>query len=483
MRLTSILKDIRYLLLGLLPLFFSAGILFLNDPLVWPDEAIYVDMAKNWLTTGVLKTSLFGDAVYGLQTIAAWYPPLYFYVLGFWIKLFGVSIESVRLLSLLVAANSLIAIYFLAKKLFSSRNLALLTVLLVSSDYFFSRSSRIARMDMFNFLLLSLSYGALFFQNSISLKRLLVAGILSGLALISHPLGLIGPAVIAGWLVIISPKIAEKMKRLAVFLLPVIFIAGGWLFSLRNYWDILLKQWILQIDRKNQSITYIFNLWQGQDFGWRVLFILYILALLFLATTLLIKKSKSGLFIFLGFIISSAMLIYGKEMFYPLYFQPFVSLMLVSLYFWVKHNQPKLLLYPGLLIGLVFFLNCHFFIQTVNIYTANNQNYYQYGDAIKNQLPGKATVYLSALPDPYFVLQEKPGLTLLEFPTMFTTDDQYYGLLDKADYLVYNQVFDTRLELYLQKNQLSFQPLNKAGNYDIMLSKLKPKDKRQWPGK
>ena len=218
MRLNSWFKDLLYLGLGLLPLFFAAGILFLNDPLVWSDEAIYVDIAKNWLQTGTLKTSLFDEAVYGLQTIATWYPPLYFYVLGFWIKLFGHSIDSVRALSLLCASGALVALFFLAKNWFKSRSLALLTILLISTDYFFSRSSRIARMDMFNFWLLSLSYWLLFFKNSISLKKLFVAGIFSGLAFISHPLGLIGPVLIVVWLLFTNHQTTEKIRQVVIFL-------------------------------------------------------------------------------------------------------------------------------------------------------------------------------------------------------------------------------------------------------------------------
>ena len=174
MRLNSCFKDLLYLGFGLLPLFFTAGILFLTDPLVWSDEAIYVDIAKNWLQTGVLKTSMFGDAVYGLQTIAAWYPPLYFYVLGFWLKFFGTSIESVRVLSLFCATGALVSLFFLAKNLFKNRSLALLTVLLISTDYFFGRSSRIARMDMFTFLLLSLSYWFYFFKSRAEKKHLFI---------------------------------------------------------------------------------------------------------------------------------------------------------------------------------------------------------------------------------------------------------------------------------------------------------------------
>lgn len=483
MRLTSFFKDLKYLLLGLLPLFFAAGILFLSDPLVWSDEAIYMDIAKNWLQTRMLKTDLFHNAVYGLEEIAAWYPPLYFYVLGTWIKWFGSSIESVRYLSLFFATSSLITVYFLAKKLFSSRNLALLTTLLISCDYFFSRSSRIARMDMFNFMLLSFSYWLLFWQKPLSLKKLFLAGIFSGLALISHPLGLIGPVIIIGWLWFSANNITDKVKQIMGFITPGLVFTCIWLLSLLDHWQILLKQWDLQIDRKSASISYVVGLWQGKDFGWQLLFLLYFLLFVLTIFLYLSKKSKANLFIIFGLVVSTVMLIYGKEMFYPLYFQPFISLMLVSLYLWIKQNQPKILLYPTLLIGLVFFLNIRFFMQTVEAYTGKNQNYYQYGQTIKNYLPQKATVYLSALPDPYFMLQENPELTFLEFPTMYTTNQQYYALLDKADYVVYNQIFDQRFLPYLELNEQFSQKLKNAGNYDIMLLKLKPKNKRQWPKK
>ncbi len=477
---TNRFKNLSYFLLGLLPLLFCAGILFLNDPLVWPDEAIYVDIAKNWLQTGVLKTNLFNNAVYGLKTIAAWYPPLYFYVLGFWIKLFGSGIVGVRFLSLIIAVFTLFLTYFLAKRLLNSSKLALTVMLLVSFDYFFNRSARIARMDMFNLLFLLISFCLVFFKQPASFRQLFFTGIFSGLAVLSHPLGLISAVVITGWLMLNDLKV--KLKKIVVFLLPTFLLPGIWLWSLKPYWQIFWQQWGLQIDRKNHFATYLYTLWQGQDLSWRLLLGLYLLIFILLAGAVFYKKNNTNLFILLGLSVSSVMLLYGKEMFYPLYLQPFIGLGTVYLFALFTQNNHELKPFAQLVIGLIFFLHIHFFLQTYNLNYDNNFNYHLFGQTIKQNLPNKGTLYLSALPDPYFALQENPEFIFLEFPTMYTTDKQYYSLLDKADYVIYNQLFDSRLPAYLKINQDSSQTL-KAGNYDIILAKLKPITKRQWPKK
>jgi len=482
-RIWSELKnDLPYLLFGLLPLFFLASILFLQDPLVWSDEAIYVDIAKGLLQTGRLASELFGNAVYGLKTVAAWYPPLYFYVLALWIKVFGSSIESVRSLSLVLASLALVACFGIAKALFKKRSLALVTLWLISTDYFFGRSSRLARMDIFNFCLLSYSYWFYLKSNGKN-WRLLGSGMFSGLALLAHPLGLIGIVLITLHIVFSTKDWKLGIQKLAVFAFPILLAGVFWALSLGGYWQIFYEQWRLQVARKNQSISYTLELWQNGLIYWKWLFATFALGLLYAGLRFLFKKEQRDLFLFLGLLISGVMLLTGKEMFYPLYYQPFASLIVVSLTLETAKQRPwvEYIFWTG--VALVLLVNVKLFLVTYETYGGKEQNYASYGAQISSALPKKATVYLSALPDPYFVLQNKPGLTFREFPTMFTTDKQYYELLDSADYVVHNNVFDPRLTRYLQLNELRQKSLTQAAYYDIMVTKLKPQKERQWPKK
>jgi len=88
---------VRYLLyvLSAVPFVFFTVRLLLWGPPVWPDEAIYTDVALTLNKTGHLATTIFGTAIPGAQEHFYFYPPLYFFILAQWMKVFGSSIESV----------------------------------------------------------------------------------------------------------------------------------------------------------------------------------------------------------------------------------------------------------------------------------------------------------------------------------------------------------------------------------------------------
>ena len=483
MHLNNRWRDWQYLLLGLLPFLFVAGILFLSDPLVHSDEALFVDEAKRWLEYGQLNTTLLGDAVFGLDKIAVWYPPLYFWILGGWVKLFRPEIEAVRYLSLLVATFAIITTYFLGKSIFTSRRLALLATLLVATDYFFGRSGRIGRMDILCFTFMSVGYFIIFQKKNLSLTRLFLAGVFMGMALFSHPIGLIGIITIVAMLFFYTKGWLIRISKIIVFGLPSVLPFTLWLVSLLPNWEIFIRQWGLQISRKSQLTTYVFSLWQSGQWFWPILFSVYAISFVLAIYFFMKEKSKIGFFLVFGFFVSTIMLLYGKEMYYPLYFQPFAALMLVWIYSKIRTYSPKLTVVSSGLVGIVFLVNFQLFSLTNQIYTGRNQNYYAYGQAIMNNLPKKGRIYLSALPDPYFVLQHQKELEFYEFPPLYTTDSQYYTMLDESDYVVYNQLFDPRLELYLKLNKKSIVVPKQSGNYDITLYRLKPKTQRHWPEK
>ena len=107
-------------ILAISPWIISTKILFLKDPPVWPDEAIFTETALNIIDHGVMRTDLFGGAVPGLSTRALWYPPLYFYILAGWIKIFGAGIEAIRALSVAIAFLSLVFVFVIFKRLTNS---------------------------------------------------------------------------------------------------------------------------------------------------------------------------------------------------------------------------------------------------------------------------------------------------------------------------------------------------------------------------
>jgi len=506
-----------FIFLSSLPLFFAASLLFLKDPLVWPDEAIYLDTARTLSQTGRLATNIFGGAIPGLEQHAHWYPPSYFHLLAFWTNIFGQGIESIRFLSLLLSFFSLIIFFFIVKILFADERLALLGTVILASDFSFSRASRVARMDMFSFFLITLSLLLFFIAEKQKLSRkknlfYLFTGIVCGLAVATHPLGFIAPTTIITYLLtkilyqIVCGRIqiGEALPKLTLrafwfmgkqttlslilIIIPVFVALSFWFLSMKDSFDLFLTQYHLQFLRKAPQSPFIFEMWRSNHW-WKLIFSLYGLTALILffqlfvpnsnLDTALVPPPKSGAgIIFLGIIISTAAILWGKEMWYPLYFQPFIVLGLMAVFSSTKNRLNKIF-FTSIILILVF-ANINLFLTLVKQLGADSYDYHQFSKAISDKLSQKAMIFLATIPDPYFdlKLQKNKSFQLYEFPTVPISDQAYQKLLDSVDYLILNMMPDKRVENYMKKYTDKKIEIGQSGQFSAIIFQLVPKNKR-----
>lgn len=106
----------------------------LNQSL-WLDEATSVLVARNFTIREILTKFSPGD----------FHPPLYYLLLKFWVSIFGASEVGARSLSVAAGVISIIFIYLIGKKLFSSK-VGLISALLLSSAPLHIYYSQEARM-------------------------------------------------------------------------------------------------------------------------------------------------------------------------------------------------------------------------------------------------------------------------------------------------------------------------------------------------
>lgn len=144
----------KYLFFVMMLLIFiglSLRLVFIDNPL-WYDEAHSVLIAKMGFPFEINKYLLDTD----LQ-----HTPFYFYILHFWIKLFGENDIILKILSLIFALFSIPAIYSLARK-FLDRNIALIAPLLLAFNTFHIIYSTEVRMYSLVMLLSILSVNYLY---------------------------------------------------------------------------------------------------------------------------------------------------------------------------------------------------------------------------------------------------------------------------------------------------------------------------------
>jgi len=113
---------------------------------------------------------------------------------------FGFHLWSVRLLSVILGLATLILLHRLSRALGATERAAALLVLLLGTDYFFLGVTRLGRMEaLLGFLLTAFLLCLDRARKSQSRNLFLLAGALSGLSLLTHPLGVVTILALLVW--------------------------------------------------------------------------------------------------------------------------------------------------------------------------------------------------------------------------------------------------------------------------------------------
>ena len=205
------------LILGLI-LLLTALIRFWNlgtpDKLVF-DEVYYVDGAKDYLTNGVETTK--GAAEFVVH------PPVGKWLIALGIQILGDSPAGWRLSAAIFGTFSILLIYFVALRLFSSQFLALVSAGLMSIDGLHLVMSRTALLDIFLMFFLLAAFLALLHE------RHIVAALLLGLALGTKWSAIYFIAAILIYLLVINRR--RVLLYLPIIPITYLFTWSGWLIS------------------------------------------------------------------------------------------------------------------------------------------------------------------------------------------------------------------------------------------------------------
>ncbi len=243
----------------------------MNHPPVWPDEALFAGPAQSAIAGEGTGTNLMQGAAPGIESTTHWVPPFYFLVLAGWFQLLGVSIESMRLLSVAIACFGFATLFWVGCRLALPWPLRCVLVMLVALDPTWIRASTLGRMDLLSLTLalasLALATGdcetkprELTAASGVCPRRRietasLASGLLASLALLTHPIGV--AAIVASFVASAqgilrrdgangtrpAARLCHWLIGLAIPLLPWLVWAGTTL-------DLFIAQWQLQLVRK-----------------------------------------------------------------------------------------------------------------------------------------------------------------------------------------------------------------------------------------
>lgn len=492
-------RNFFLLLVATLPFWLNFAIFFLKDPPVFPDEVIFSSLAKNLIENGTTKTNLLGGILPEVdQSWLNYRLSLYFHLLGRWGEIFGDSIESIRSLSLLAGFFSLTTFFFICRLIFHQNRLAFEGTFLLSINVIFGRASRLARMEIFTllFLLVSLFFLLLAFKQPKKIF-LISAAFSASLSSMTHPIGLISLLILV--LAILASSgfhfSQTKISKLILVAETIFLTYLSWIvLNGENLWSLLSTYQTHLQDKITPKITFAWLLFSN-DLSWRFLFLVY-LAIAFSFFLFFVRtKGKKYFLIMISLIISVGAAILAKESSYLIYFQPFVILallVLVEKYFqsdfsiWKKVPLLLTILFIISHLNIQFFHNDNLGInnnwQKSSWASLKNDDYQKFSNLLAAKLPQdkKATVFISAVPDPYFGLKNQSNLIFYETvdPSVLIPDSAYKQLLDLVDYLIITWSPHLYLTSYINQNTESFRKISQDNGYQATLIKLKPKDKR-----
>lgn len=476
-------------------LLFAAALtadLFLKVPSVWPDEAIYADIAGNFIREGRLGTDLWQFTIPGVENHAFWYPPVFFSLLSGWFKLWGISIFSQRLFSLFAGLAVVALIYLLLKAAagqpkFSWPILTVPTLLFFDPTFF--KASHISRPEIFVLLFtLASLWFCLKAENSPKNGKvyLVLSIFLACLAFLTHLIGVFAIGSLFVYLFLIRRK--DIFKIFPIFLITFFAPIAVWLMKVWPNLEILKAQVALAAAGKQMEELYLWTILSGHSQENALLYFLYIVisAVYFvfaaISADLKYKLIASALF------FAWAAAIYGRMGWYLVLAVPFIYLSagILLIESWRKYRFKKATPLLAVLFSLLLlFILQSYFGDNQKIYGVN-YSYEKFTAEILNEVPDNKTVLLSSIPDPYFAFKASRHNRLFEFPVLPTSPDNYLKVLSQTDYIIFtgnyfSPIFGDLLPRYIELNKQRIVSVGSKEQYRALIIELKPYQERIMP--
>lgn len=162
----------------------ASGISLTRIP--WVDEGWFVGPAVNLALKGYMGSSVLEINDKGLEwkpwssqnmdRYTYWHPPLYFLAQAGWYRIFGISLFSMRFLSIFWGVIALISVFLLIKVFVKDDFIALIATALTGIDFSFIGTAAVGRMDMMAAALAFSGYAAYMAFREINLKAAFLLG-------------------------------------------------------------------------------------------------------------------------------------------------------------------------------------------------------------------------------------------------------------------------------------------------------------------
>ena len=438
--LTPLSGDDRRFLAGISAAYLGASFsLILSWPLLWPDEAIFADSARGILVNGHPSTAL----VSGMASGAYWQPPAWFYFLSLFIRVLGEDIFLLRILSMLIGLCVLWATAHLVRLLGQSPLTWRLSLLLLALNPNFITYVKLVRMDGLCVLLTILGLHAYlrFCASGKSLQLALGCGLFT-LSMLTHPLGVIGPAA-AGCHAIFLGRKKQTWGSLVWFFLPLLASMVLWWMSSGNHAEFLLQMGF-QMERKSRPLFVSFVAFLERYRSLPLFALLALAGLVNVSVRAFRERSPSSVLLAIGACISTIAIGLFFEIPYHVYCLPFIAIAAGAFLerYWIR-VRPIPHAARIALVGVLCNFGAYilYFNYVFHIALTDETNYASFARQVEQEIPPGATVCLGGYPSLYWGLKAS-GREYTLVSNTFLSDSLAMDLVRKADWFVLTDGFD-----------------------------------------
>ncbi len=216
------------------------------------DEAWFADIAYNLIHHGHLGMKVldphgfpFATYVDGIDRYTYWVLPGYSLMQAAWYEVFGLTLFSMRAISLLWGGVALLSWYVVVRWLTGDRRIALLAVFLLGVEHNFVRSAADGRMDMMVGSLGLLSLALYIYLRENFTLALFVAACVSAVNLFTHPNAIFGMMSLAV-IVLYFDRSRITIRALLLALTPFVLLGSLWALYVARAPQIFLAQMRVQ---------------------------------------------------------------------------------------------------------------------------------------------------------------------------------------------------------------------------------------------
>ena len=227
--------------------------ILLTFPPAWPDEVIFYSPAAALARGQGMGTAVLAGFLSGISRYTYWQPPGYFFFLSLLLRPVAPAhhFVAMRLFSWSLGAIVLLLGAALLKRLATDGARALLGLAVLATEVSFIQVANVGRMEM---LSLACTLGAfnlyLASRENSNLYLLAGSGLLAGLAMVCHPVGILAPSVMVVHEVALPQPGGRRIPKVLIFLGCILAPFLPWLIYIGQAPHLFSAQMLAQSTRK-----------------------------------------------------------------------------------------------------------------------------------------------------------------------------------------------------------------------------------------